>query len=66
MSRCEDYPCCGHAGDPDGCPDFSRENECEDCGRSFHPDGGTERFCHRCLAQWRAERESDDQYEREE
>lgn len=21
MARCEDFPCCGHANDPEGCPD---------------------------------------------
>ena len=36
--RCEDYPCCGHAGDPGGCPDFSRTVSCHDCGVKFHPD----------------------------
>lgn len=48
MSRCEDYPCCGCG--PGGCIDYSRTNECTDCGQSFHPDGGAEEVCYRCQA----------------
>ncbi len=50
MPRCEDYPCCGHAGDPDGCPDMSRLNTCQGCGAQFHPDNRCEDFCPRCNA----------------
>jgi len=47
MSRCEDYPCCGHAGDPGGCP--SRElRTCKDCGVKFHPDDLCWDYCYRC------------------
>lgn len=50
MSRREDYPCCGHAGDPDGCPDMERVNTCEDCGTRFHPDNRCFYKCPRCNA----------------
>ncbi len=50
MSRCEDFPCCGHAGDLDGCPDMDRVNECKDCGERFHPDNRCEKYCSRCVA----------------
>ena len=48
MARCEDFPCCGHGSDPGGCPDFSRQNTCEDCGRKFYPDALTSRYCYAC------------------
>lgn len=46
--RCEDYPCCGHADDPGGCPDFSRTVRCKGCGTKFHPDELTENYCYAC------------------
>lgn len=46
--RCEDYPCCGHAGDLDGCPDFSRTNKCKKCGMKFHPDNTCWDYCLKC------------------
>ena len=30
LTRCEDYPCCGH--DWDGCADFNREDSYEEDG----------------------------------
>lgn len=50
MSRCEDYPCCGHAGDPGGCPDFTNLVKCHDCGREFYPDDLSHDYCYRCQA----------------
>lgn len=49
--RCEDYPCCGHAGDPDGCPDMNTVNTCLDCGRS-HPDNRCFDYCGQCVARF--------------
>ena len=48
MARCEDFPCCGHAGDPGGCPNFEEIRTCKDCGRQFHPDDLTWDYCYRC------------------
>lgn len=48
--RCEDFPCCGHAGDPGGCPDFENVRKCE-CGRKFFPDNTCFEFCPRCIAE---------------
>ena len=42
----EDYPCCGCG--PEGCIDFTRTVTCEDCGKSFHPDGNAEKYCYAC------------------
>jgi len=39
MSRCEDYPCCGHGppplGDDGGCPDEQGRFDCVLCGRKL-------------------------------
>ena len=50
--KCEDFPCCGHAGDPDGCPDTQSTNQCKQCGTSFHPDNRCFDFCSRCNAEY--------------
>ncbi len=52
MARCEDYPCCGHAGDPGGCPDFENKRTCKTpgCGMQFYPDNYCYDFCSRCNA----------------
>lgn len=46
--RCEDAPACGCG--PEGCVDTSRTVSCEDCGKKYHPDQQTERFCYVCLS----------------
>ena len=48
MSRCEDFPCCGHGNDPGGCPDFETTRNCKDCGTAFHPDSLTWDYCYGC------------------
>lgn len=48
MARCEDFPCCGHAGDPGGCPDYDTVRICKQCGRKFHPDNLTYDYCYAC------------------
>lgn len=39
MSRCEDYPCCGHGpapyGDNGGCPDAQGRFNCVSCGQKM-------------------------------
>ena len=62
--KCEDYPCCGHAGDPGGCPDMETIVKCKDCGRKFHPDDLSYDYCYRCQAISRSE-DYGDYYERE-
>lgn len=50
MSRCEDYPCCGHA--PGECPErYERTGRvlCVDCGRRPAIRFGR---CYSCAAMW--------------
>jgi len=51
MSRCEDYPCCGHGtdqwGNPD-CPDSKGRFKCVECGRPLLKTA-TSSICARCL-----------------
>lgn len=48
MSRCEDYPCCGHGppplGDGGGCPDEEGRFNCVLCGNKL-PKGATSAIC---------------------
>ena len=50
MSRCEDFPCCGHV-DPDGssyCPDEDGRFRCCDCGAKL-PLNALSSLCNQCL-----------------
>ena len=48
MSRCEDYPCCGHGPPPQGdggvCPDEEGRFNCVLCGVKL-PRGATSSIC---------------------
>lgn len=45
MSRCEDFPCCGHQiGE---CP-TGPAKRCPDCGRMFEPCSDGEKYCLAC------------------
>lgn len=48
MARCEDFPCCGHAGDPGGCPNFEKLVECKGCRKTFYPDDLAVNYCYAC------------------
>jgi hypothetical protein len=50
MSRCEDYPCCGH--EAGGCPDPDGRYRCARCGGRL-PRRATSAVCARCHADWR-------------
>lgn len=60
MTRCEDWPCCGHGND---CPDRdSKGNEvwrCVDCGRKL-PKGAPSSICPRCQRRMHRRIESGD------
>ena len=54
MSRCEDFPCCGHGppplGDDGGCPDAEGRFNCVLCGVKL-PKGARSSICSAaCLA----------------
>jgi len=53
MSRCEDYPCCGHGpppmGDGGGCPDSDGRYDCVLCGAKL-PVGASSSICGACLS----------------
>jgi DNA-directed RNA polymerase subunit RPC12/RpoP len=58
MSRCEDYPCCGHGpptgispGDGGGCPDDNGRFKCVECGKKL-PKNGTSAICVRCRSKY--------------
>lgn len=57
--RHEDYPCCGCG--PEGCIDFNTTVECRQCGKEYHPDPQTGKYCYRCQAEdaWHQEQEDD-------
>ena len=58
MSRCEDYPCCGHeAGD---CPDSKGRMKCVECGRRMS-NRATSSICASCQCSM-AKRDPDDFY----
>lgn len=46
MTRCEDYPCCGHA--PGDCPDAQGRVTCVECGKRLSPKA-TSSICPKCL-----------------
>ena len=53
MSRCEDYPCCGHGpvstgGDDGGCPDENGCFDCVLCGSTL-PRGNHSSICDECI-----------------
>lgn len=50
MSRCVDYPCCGH--EAGGCPDPQGRVPCARCGGPL-PKRATSAVCARCHAYWR-------------
>jgi hypothetical protein len=50
VSRCEDYPCCGH--EAGGCPDPDGRFKCARCGGPL-PRRATSAVCARCHADWR-------------
>lgn len=56
--RHEDFPCCNCGSE--GCVDDSRKVQCEECGKEYHPDMNTERFCYRCQSLINEEGESDE------
>ena len=56
MSRCEDYPCCEHAGDGGPCPDESGRFRCVECG-GMMPRNASSSLCNKCI---RAELEISD------
>lgn len=51
MSRCEDYPCCGHGpppmGDDGGCPDEDGCFDCVLCGGKL-PRNASSAICDEC------------------
>lgn len=48
MSRCEDYPCCGHGPLPHGgCPDAQGRFDCVECGGKL-ARGASSSLCQRC------------------
>jgi len=54
MSRCEDYPCCGHGpptgispGDGGGCPDEDGCFDCVECGGKL-PNNSPSSICRSC------------------
>ncbi len=51
MSRCEDYPCCGHGppplGDDGGCPDEQGRFDCVLCHKKM-PKGAHSAICDKC------------------
>ncbi len=52
MSRCEDYPCCGHGppplGDDGGCPDEDGCFDCVLCGQKL-PKDNSKSVCNNCI-----------------
>ena len=62
MSRCEDYPCCGHTSE-DPCPRLDRNGkivpECVTCGARLRGKYRSGSFCGGCLRRQRfADREA--------
>ena len=49
MSRCEDYPCCGH--ESGGCPDESGRYNCATCGKKL-PAGARSAVCRPCMSRY--------------
>lgn len=54
MSRCEDFPCCGHGGGDGPCPEVNPKTgaliwRCCDCGARL-PRGATSSLCRGCLS----------------
>lgn len=50
MTRCEDYPCCGHGLDQNGnpdCPDSQGRFTCVGCGKRLSKKA-TSSFCSKC------------------
>jgi predicted amidophosphoribosyltransferase len=46
MSRCEDYPCCGHENG--GCPNSDGTFNCASCGKKL-PKNSRSSLCNKCL-----------------
>lgn len=46
MSRCEDFPCCGH--EPGDCPDDEGRMRCVECGRKLELNARSS-ICPTCM-----------------
>ena len=57
MSRCEDFPCCGH--EPGDCPDSKGRFKCVGCGNPL-PKKNPTSFCSACVRRRAWERPEED------
>lgn len=59
MTRCEDYPCCGHSNGE--CPNSDDTFNCCQCGKKLKKDT-TSSLCNRCIQRVRDDVYSEDGY----